>query len=485
MINKSDRKHTEQKRNQLEMYSLEDLIPPNHLLRKVDKVLDLSFIYELVKDKYSADKGRPSLDPIVLIKIVLIQHLFGIKSMRQTIKEIETNFAYRWYLGIGVMDKVPHFSTFGKNYERRFSDNNLFHEIFERILEIVKQCDLVDNTSLFIDSTHIKANANKNKFEKIEVEKTAKHYQDELEKEINEIREIEGKKPLSPQKEKEFKTVKVSTTDPEAGYYVKSEREKQFAYSGHTCCDKNGWIVDLHVTPGNVHDSTQLPLMVDRLSDKGMLPRFLAVDAGYKTPHNAKYLLDRETFPVMPYKRPGGPKDLMNKNEFIYDEIFDTYICPNDQQLKYKRTDKDGYRLYFSNPSLCKDCPLLETCTKSKNHTKVVTRHIWQNELDIADDLRYVDTIKDIYRLRSQSIERRFGDAKEQHGLRWTRLRGIKKVTMETTLIFACMNLKKLANFLVPDQEVLHKKHGFSTLFLIFRRKRKDKLILKMNLSTV
>ncbi|TDM05126.1 IS1182 family transposase [Macrococcus lamae] len=481
----SDQEFTKQKRNQLEMYSLEDLVPQNHLLRKVDQVFDLSFVYDLVKDRYSLDNGRPSIDPVILIKIVLIQHLFGIKSMRQTIKEVESNFAYRWYLGLGVMDKVPHFSTFGKNYVRRFDDNNLFNEIFERILETAKENGLVDHTSLFIDSTHIKANPNKNKYEKIEVEKTAKHYQDELEKEINEIREAEGKKPLKLKEEKETKTIKVSTTDPEAGYYVKSEREKQFAYSGHVCCDKNGWVVDLHVTPGNIHDSTQLPVMIDRLEVKDLLPRYLAVDAGYKTPHNAKYVLEKYIFPAMPYKRPVGPKDLMNKNEFVYDEVYDVYICPNNQLLEYRRTDAEGYRLYMSNPQMCRECPLLNVCTKSQNHTKVVTRHIWQDELDIAEDLRFVDTIKEIYRLRSQTIERRFADAKEQHGLRWTRFRGIKKVTMETTLIFACMNLKKMAYFLVPDQEVASNNYACKSIFFIFRKKRKDKPIFKMSLSTV
>ncbi|MCO4096812.1 transposase, partial [Macrococcus canis] len=104
---------------------------------------------------------------------------------------------------------------------------------------------------------------------------------------------------------------------------------------------------------------------------------------------------------------------------------------------------------YFSNPNKCKDCPLLKQCTKSENHTKVITRHIWQENLDIVDDLRFIDTIKNIYSMRSQTIERRFADAKEQHGMRWTKYTGIQKVTMETTLIFACMNLKKLAKHLV------------------------------------
>lgn len=435
-------------RSQFEMYSLEDLVPEDHLLRKVDKVFDLSFVYELVENKYSLDNGRPSIDPVVLIKIVLIQHLFGIKSMRQTIKEIETNFAYKWYLGLGINDKVPHFSTFGKNYSRRFYDNEIFEEIFSRILKIAIDNNFVDNTSLFIDSTHIKANANKKKFTKQEIQKTARHYEQELIDDINLIRKSEGKKPLKPRKEEKLKEIKISNSDPDAGYYVKSEREKQFAYSAHTCCDKFGYIVDFHLTSGNLHDSTQLVPMIDRLESKHLLPRYVAVDSGYKTPHNAKYLLEKEIIPAMPYKRPMGPKDLMNKNEFIYDECYDCYICPNDQMLNYQRTDSDGYRLYTSNPNECRNCPLLKKCTKNKEQKKIVTRHIWQKYLDIVDDLRFIDSIKAIYKLRSQTIERRFADAKEQHGLRWTKYKGIQKVTMETTLIFACMNLKKLANYL-------------------------------------
>ncbi|MGK0578019.1 transposase, partial [Macrococcus capreoli] len=108
-------------------------------------------------DKYCLDNGRPSIDPVILVKIILIQKLFGIKSMRQTIKEIETNVAYRWYLGYSFQDKIPHFTTFGKNYIRRFSDNTLFEEIFEHILQLAMQHKLIDTSALFIDSTHIKA----------------------------------------------------------------------------------------------------------------------------------------------------------------------------------------------------------------------------------------------------------------------------------------------------------------------------------------
>lgn len=166
MLNKSI-----DKRDQYEMISISELVPNNHLLRKVDAILDLNFVYELVEDKYCLDNGRPSIDPVILVKILLIQRLFGIKSMRQTIKEIETNVAYRWYLGYSFLDKVPHYGTFSKNYTRRFHDTDLFEQIFEKILEIAIKNNLIDHSSLFIDSTHIKANANKNKYIKKIVKK--------------------------------------------------------------------------------------------------------------------------------------------------------------------------------------------------------------------------------------------------------------------------------------------------------------------------
>jgi len=122
--------------NQMQIVSLEDLVPQDHLLRKVDKYIDFNFIYDLVEDRYSPDQGRPSIDPVMLIKIPFIQYMFGIKSMRQTIKEIEVNVAYRWFLGLDFYDSVPHFSTFGKNYKRRFEDTDLFEQIFQNILSI-------------------------------------------------------------------------------------------------------------------------------------------------------------------------------------------------------------------------------------------------------------------------------------------------------------------------------------------------------------
>ncbi len=129
----------------------------------IDRAINLDFIYDEVKDLYCQGNGRPSVDPVVLFKIALLQYTFGIRSMRQTIREIEVNMAYRWYLGYGMTEKIPHFSTFGKNYVRRFEDSGIFERLFERILLEAVKCGFVDASAVFIDATHIKASANKKK----------------------------------------------------------------------------------------------------------------------------------------------------------------------------------------------------------------------------------------------------------------------------------------------------------------------------------
>ena len=131
-------------RREIQIISIEDLVPENHILRIIDRAVNLDFIYDEVWGLYCADNGRPSVDPVVLFKIVLLQYTFGIRSMRQTIKEIKINMAYRWYLGYGMTEKIPHFSTFGKNYLRRFADNGIFEKIFEQILFEVVKCKFVD-----------------------------------------------------------------------------------------------------------------------------------------------------------------------------------------------------------------------------------------------------------------------------------------------------------------------------------------------------
>jgi len=203
-------------------------------------------------------------------------------------------------------------------------------------------------------------------------------------------------------------------------------------------------------------------------------PEFVAVDAGYKTPYNCKTLIDQEIRPVMPYTRPMTKDGFFKKYEYAYDEYYDCYICPNNQVLKYRTTNREGYREYKSDPQICKSCPYLSTCTNSRDCTKYISRHIWANYMEEAEHLRHTDLNREIYARRKETIERVFADMKEKHGMRWTTLRGLERVSAQATLVATCMNLKKMANWLWRSGKTgpkpsylfqkLHnfmKKHGF------------------------
>ena len=449
-------------RTQIQLVCIDDLVPKEHLLRIIDKAIDWSFIYDLVKDTYSADTGRPSIDPITLIKIPFIQYLYGIKSMRQTIKDIEVNVAYRWFLGLELDEKVPHFSTFGKNYTRRFEGTDLFEKIFQHILEECYKYKLVDPSEVYVDATHVKARANSKKMRKRIAKKEALFYAEQLKKDINEDRIVHGKKPLKDKDDDDKssgtsdkfedytndvpldgKEIRCSTTDPDSGWFRKGEHKHVFAYGIETACDKNGWILDFTVNPGNEHDSRTFKGLYDRLENIGM--EYCIADAGYKTPAIAKLLLDDGIKPVLPYKRPMTKDNFFKKYEYVYDEHYDCYICPRNQILKYSTTNRDGYREYKSCGHICEKCEFLPKCTESKNHVKVVTRHIWEDYIETCEDIRHTDGMKDLYSHRKETIERVFGTAKENHGFRYTQMYGKARMTMKVALTFACMNLKKLA----------------------------------------
>ena len=447
--------NADKKREQIQMFCMDDMVPQDHLLRIIDKAINWNFIYDLVVDKYCSDNGRPSMDPVMLIKLPFIQYLYGIRSMRQTVKEIEVNVAYRWFLGLDMLDKVPHFSTFGKNYTRRFKDTDLFEQIFSHILQECYKFKLIDPSEVFVDATHVKARANNKKMQKRIAHEEALFFEDLLKKEINEDREAHGKKPLKEKDDddhnkptgggdnREEKTIKTSTTDPESGWFRKGEHKNVFAYAVQTACDKNGWILGYSIHPGNHHDSRTFKSLYDKIKDIGI--ETLIADAGYKTPGIAKLLIDDGIKPLMPYKRPMTKENFFKKYEYVYDEYYDCYICPNNKELTYSTTNRDGYREYKSCGLVCADCPYLSQCTQSKDHVKVITRHIWEPYLEMCEDIRHTLGMKELYSQRKETIERIFGSAKENHGFRYTQMYGKARMEMKVGLTFACMNLKKLA----------------------------------------
>lgn len=234
-------------KDEIILMTLSEIVPKDHFLRKVDKAIDFKFIYDLTEKYYSHTTGRNSLDPVVLFKLVFLKDFYGIKSMRETIKRIETDAAFRWFLGIPFTKPVPHYSTFSQNYIRRFQGTDVFEQIFINIVNQAIEKKLVGGNEFFTDSTHIKANANKKKF-KVEVTTKIKKRKLDLEKEINEERNKKGKKPFEYKEEQVVKKQKINTTDPDSGYYHRDHKEEGFMYLDHRTVDgKNNIIIDCHI----------------------------------------------------------------------------------------------------------------------------------------------------------------------------------------------------------------------------------------------
>ncbi len=467
-------------REQMEMLSLDDLVPKDHLVRKIEAAIDWSFIYDLVEPLYCDDNGRPSLDPVTLIKLPVLQYMFGIRSMRRTVQEVQTDAAYRWFLGLGWQDPVPHFTTFSKNYTRRFKDTDLFEQIFQRILSECFAAKMVDPSVVFVDSTHVKARANEKKYHDEIAQEQALWYAGELAEEIQKDREVHGKEPLkdltapndesdepgneddepqeqppksgSPSKNmskkkqarrKKEQHRKVSASDPESGWFRKGEHKRVFAYSIQTACDRHGIILGSSVHPGNENDGRTVKALLDKLES---FPIELVVgDTAYKTPAIARLLNSQGIELLSTYSRPQAKDGFFPKYEYVYDEQYDCYLCPANEVLHYHTTNRDGYKEYCSDPKICEHCPHLTCCTVSKTHIKTVTRHVWAEFVEHVEENRYTYDVKEWYPLRKETIERDFAQAKELHGFRYTQMYGKARMEMKSALTFACMNLKKLA----------------------------------------
>lgn len=284
--------------------------------------------------------------------------------MRQTCKKIKVDAEYRWFLGIPFGQDTPHFSTFSKNYERGFKDSSIFEEIFIEIVNQAIKYNLVDGTIFYTDSTHKKANANKNKYDD-EVIQVVKERRKWLEDEINEERIAQGKDPdeFIIKRGKEEKHIKVSSTDKESGYYHRDNKEKGFMYLDHRTVDhKCNIIVDAYVTKGNVHDS--IPF-VDRAEYIKNTFNFdikkWAVDAGYLTWDIKKYFIDNDIFGVFGYRRFGTSDSRKEKIKYEYNKSLDLYFEKSTGEvLEYSGLiDKNGYKTY-----------------RNLDKTKIVRRHI-------------------------------------------------------------------------------------------------------------
>ncbi len=473
---------------ELEMVTLDQLVPRDHLLRLIDTHIRFDFIREKTEGRYCANNGRPAIDPVVLFKMLFIGYLFGVRSERRLVREVEVNVAYRWFLGLRLTDKVPDASTLSQNRRRRFAGTGIEQEIFDAIVEQAIEHKLIGGRVLYTDSTHLKANANKRHFEQVEVEQTPAAYLAELDAAVDAERAAAGQKPLrrttaapaspsdaGPDRDggepgapsettadgaaAETRQIKRSTVDPDAGFMVRDQKPVGFFYLDHRTVDGvHALIVDTHVTPGNVNDATPYLARLDRARTRFDLKvGAVGLDAGYFTPWVCKGIVERGLYGVMGYRRPSHREGYFHKRDYAYDAQSDHYRCPAGQIIVYRGTNRMGYREYASDPGQCRQCPQRARCTQSQNAQKLITRHLWQPFKEEIDANRLTDLGKRLYAPRKQTVERSFADAKELHGHRYARFRGLAKVQAQCLLSAACQNMKKIALLLTRRAAALFK----------------------------
>ena len=413
----------------MEVVVIDDLIQEEHILKKIDKHIDFKFIYDLVEDKYCLDNGRPSVDPVVLFKMIFIGYLFGIRSERRLVDEIHHNLAYRWFLGFGLSDKIPESSTISQNRKRRFNGTDIYQKIFDNILEQAVLMKLVPGKIIYVDSTHIKANANISKFTNEQVEVTIQSYVDELEESINESRNEHGQKPLKKKEEiQEIKDRKVSKIDPDSGFMTRDRKPQGFFYLNHMCVDgENNIITGVHPTSAAINDAVPFLEIIQKQREKFDV-RYVGADAGYYTAPIARGLDKLDIQGSIARRLGPKPKGIMSKLNFNYIEDFDLYICPENHHLTYKTTTRQGYKEYTGCKEVCKNCPRKEKCLTSGNETRIIRRHVWQESLTNIDRFKETKLGKNIYKRRKETIERAFADLKELLGFRYARFRGIEKM---------------------------------------------------------
>ena len=280
-------------------FRIEDQVPENHLLRLIDRHVSFQFVRDELRDTYS-EAGRPSIDPEVLLRILLLGYLYGITSERKLLEELRMHLAWRWFTGLGFDEEIPHHSTFSKNRHGRFQQSRVFQELFERIVEQCLAVGLVQGEQMSVDGSFIQANADHHSripreqlAEAAKVNYGARKYLEELEQENG-----DGE-PIHQQD-------KVSTTDPDATYMTKGNRAAELGYFNNYLIDNESCvIVGVQATAARLsQESAAARDMIDRYRERyGRWPQSLAADNTYGNGELLQWLDDRRDHAVYSRKR--------------------------------------------------------------------------------------------------------------------------------------------------------------------------------------
>jgi len=439
------------------LISLEAAVPPNHFYRHLHRVLDLSFVRDLVADRYAAG-GRPSIDPIVFFKLELMMFFAGIRSERQLMEQASYNLAMRWYAGYNLDEPLPDHSSLSKIRARLGLP--VFRRFFEVITEQCVAAGLVRGEELIFDATKVRANASMDSLiprlhllteehlaalEPPEPPTTLWASNDARWDLLEECR-LDPARPAAPGYERKSDRF-VSTTDPDAVAMSTGRAKASLGFHNHYVIDggKARIILNALVTPADVMENApMLPLLRRAMFRWRVKPKRAIGDTTYGTADNIRELEESGICAYVPLPDFDARTHYLGKRAFTYDAAQDVYLCPLGTILR-RRTAKYTERTieYQANAAECNACRLKAQCTGS-DRGRIIHRSFDEEYIDRVRGYHKTEDYKKAMRKRKVWIEPLFGEAKQWHGMRQFRLRGLPKVNMEGLMIAAGQNLKRL-----------------------------------------
>ena len=450
---------------------MESLIPENHLLRKVERMVSFDFIYDLLAPYYP-ETGRPSVDPVSMFKMLLIGYLYGIKSERRLVEEVQLNIAYRWFCGFELDDAIPDHSTFSKTRTRKWQQSSLFQKAF---YEIVKQCidsGLIDGEAMAADGSYIPANVSRESWINVEteVEQSMQSYLDSLDEELS--NQPGFKKPPT----KIVRKCRItSQTDPDSGY-INHGSKRGIGYLMEATVDcKHGILTGVDVYSANEKESVLILRHLERQIDLGIPMSRLALDRGYETGavHRGLELLGITGYiPAIQFSNPP------EKYGFSYDPQLDAFICPEGVPLTYHRLNCSKstgkyLRCYQVEDDACMRCPKRPGCFDKAGIRRRVLASSCYPAFFRGHQRMGTPEYLSMMRLRKIWAEGSFAVLKREHCISKIRKRGILAATEECLLAAMALNLKRMVNaifFYLPIYYSAGAAAGFGGIFAFVNR---------------
>ena len=422
---------------------IESLIPETHLLRKIERMVSFDFIYDLLAPYYPAT-GRPSVDPVSMFKMLLIGYLYGIKSERRLVEEVQLNIAYRWFCGFELDDTIPNHSTFSKTRTRKWQQSSLFQKAF---YEIVKQCidsGLIDGEAMAADGSYIPANVSRESWINVEteVEQSMQSYLDSLDEDLS--NQPGFKKPPTKIVRKCRTT---SQTDPDSGY-INHGSKRGIGYLMEATVDcKHGILTGVDVYSANEKESVLILRHLERQINLGIPMSRLALDRGYETGavHRGLELLGIIGYiPAIQFSNPP------EKYGFSYDPQLDAFICPEGVPLTYHRLNCSKstgkyLRCYQVEGDACMRCPKRPSCFDKAGIRRRVLASSCYPAFFRGHQRVGTPEYLSMMRLRKIWAEGSFSVLKREHCISKIRKRGILAATEECLLAAMALNLKRMA----------------------------------------